>query len=120
MQLPDVILELQEGGQVALLAHPTNELGPRLSGQRRLLHRPEANVADEAAVVEEAALAEVAVQDLGRVVVAEVVEQLVVVVFEGLAAEGAAVVEVRAGLPVPEDVLVPSGVCKEETNGLNF
>ena len=77
-------------------------------------------MADEAAVVEEAALAEVAVQDLGRVVVAEVVEQLVVVAFEGLAAEGAAVVEVRAGLPVPEDVFVPSGVCKEETNCLNF
>ena len=62
VKLSNVVLKLEKSCQVILVAHPTNELGARLSDGRRL-HRAETNMADEAAVVEEDVLAEVTVED---------------------------------------------------------
>lgn len=61
MKPPDVILELKERGQVVLLAHGARKFGARFSGERRLLHWAEADVTNEAAVVEKYVLAQVAI-----------------------------------------------------------
>jgi hypothetical protein len=76
-------------------------------------------VADEAAVVEEDVLAEVAVEDFGVVVVVEVVQQVVVLVVELTVAVAAVVVQVVDGLVVAEDVVVLPCVCKKKSHLMN-
>ena len=62
MKLSNVVLKLEKSCQVIFVAHRTDELGARLAHGRGL-HRAEADVTDEAAVVEEDVLAEVTVED---------------------------------------------------------
>ena len=108
VQLPDMVLELEERGQVVLLAHRARKLGARFR-DGALLHRTEADVTDEAAIVQEDVLAEVTVEDLGAVVGVQVADQLFVVVAVGEVAVAAAVIDGVHGVRVPEDELLLAG-----------